>query len=192
MSTTSRQQSLLQQLVLAVVLITLAVGWRIVNHQTMVAPNLELVTAVSLVGAVVLQRYLAFALPVAILFLSDVLIGNSSVAWFTWSAFLLVSVAGLALRRWRHDGGKLLWGTAGMGLGAAVFFFAWTNFGVWLMGDGSYYPKTVEGLVACFAAGVPFFRNTLLSGVVLAPALMGMVYLGRQWVAAGRRQLAVG
>ena len=39
--------------------------------------------------------------------------------------------------------------------------FVITNFSVWLVWD--FYPKTFDGLVLCYSAGLPFFRNTLLS-----------------------------
>ena len=43
----------------------------------------------------------------------------------------------------------------------AVAFFLISNFGVWL-GGGMYSP-TWKGLLDCYAAGLPFFRNSLLS-----------------------------
>jgi len=47
------------------------------------------------------------------------------------------------------------------GFAGAVLFFLVTNFAVWL--GGSLYPYTFSGLVECYAAALPFFRNTLLS-----------------------------
>lgn len=39
---------------------------------------------------------------------------------------------------------------------SSVAFFLTTNFAVWLF--GGFYPQTVAGLIACFAAGLSFFR----------------------------------
>jgi hypothetical protein len=165
------------EVALGIGLVVLAVVWRIVNHTEVIAPNLELVTAASLVASVFMRRPLGLVVTLAILFLSDLLIGNSSIAWFTWSAFGLIGLSGLLLRRWRHNGGRLMLGTVGMGLASALIFFLWTNFGVWWQGSGEFYPHTWQGLMECYAMGLPFFRATLISGVVVAPALMAGVYV---------------
>jgi hypothetical protein len=39
------------------------------------------------------------------------------------------------------------------------------------------YPKTIAGLMACYAAGIPFFGNTLLGDFVYAGILFG----GFEW-----------
>ena len=54
-----------------------------------------------------------------------------------------------------------------MGVGGSLWFFAWTNFGVWLM-DG-LYPSTLDGLLASYVAGLPFLRTMLLGNLVLVP-----------------------
>ena len=43
-------------------------------------------------------------------------------------------------------------------LGASAIFFVLSNFGVWLLG---YYPMDVTGLVACYAAALPFLKFTI-------------------------------
>jgi hypothetical protein len=171
-------KQLITGLMVAAGLVGVAVVWRLVNHATMVAPNLELVTAVTLVASVFLHRYYAMVVPLMALFVSDVLIGNGTVAIFVWSAFVVIGLLGMVLKRFKGEPKRLILGTAGMGLGSAVFFFAWTNFGVWLLGDGTFYPHTWMGLMQCYAMGIPFFRTTLISGVVLAPLVMAAaVYL---------------
>ena len=89
------------QLGIAAVLVLAAIAWRFVNAEYGVAYNLEIVTAVSLVAAVFLHRYFALLVPLAIVFASDMVIGNTGIAIFTWSAFAVNGVAGLALRRWK-------------------------------------------------------------------------------------------
>tara|TARA_Y100001970_G_C14080400_1_gene774373 strand:+ start:652 stop:1170 length:519 start_codon:yes stop_codon:yes gene_type:complete len=44
---------------------------------------------------------------------------------------------------------------------ASVWFFLVTNLAVWVAWD--YYPKTFEGLIACYTLALPFFKNTLIS-----------------------------
>ena len=46
---------------------------------------------------------------------------------------------------------------------ASVMFFVVTNFCVWAL--GSLYPKTWEGLLACYVAAIPFFQNDLLGNL---------------------------
>lgn len=43
-------------------------------------------------------------------------------------------------------------------LGASVIFFVLSNFGVWVQG---YYPMNAGGLLACYAAAIPFFKFTI-------------------------------
>jgi hypothetical protein len=52
----------------------------------------------------------------------------------------------------------------GASLTAAVSFFLVSNFAVWAVWQ--MYPKTVSGLMACYAAGLPFFQREVLSDVL--------------------------
>jgi len=47
---------------------------------------------------------------------------------------------------------------------SAVWFFLLTNFGAWL--GNEIYAPTMNGLMQAYVAGIPFFRNTLLSSVL--------------------------
>lgn len=87
----SRTRTTLIHLALLGGLVFVALFWRLLNNTTMVAPNVELVTAVSLVGAVYLRRSFALAIPLLVMLLSDAIIGGAGMALFTWSSFLLVS-----------------------------------------------------------------------------------------------------
>ena len=179
------------QLGIAAVLVLAAIAWRFVNAEYGVAYNLEIVTAVSLVAAVFLHRYFALLVPLAIVFASDMVIGNTGIAIFTWSAFAVNGVAGLALRRWKGQDAKLIIGTAGMGLGSAVWFFLWTNGGVWLLSDGAFYTKDLSGLLLAYTYGLPFFRTTLMSGVILAPAIMAAAIYAPRLVTVTSSRLAL-
>jgi biotin transporter BioY len=57
-------------------------------------------------------------------------------------------------------------------LATSVGFFAISNFGVWLMGN--MYPYTLNGLAACYAAAVPFFRKQAVSDVVFTVAMFSV------------------
>jgi hypothetical protein len=149
-------------------LIALAVAWRVTNWQFGIAPNLEIVTASALVAAVFLGWRMAIAVPVSIMAISDVIIGNTSILFFTWTAFTVIGLAGLALRRLAGRPGRMMLGALAAGIAGSVWFFAFTNFGVWLTTD--MYAHTWAGLVQCYVMGLPFYRTMLLGNVVLVPA----------------------
>jgi hypothetical protein len=160
-------------------LIVTAIIWRLVNWQYSVAPNLELVTASALVAATFLSRRTAIVVPLAIMAVSDILIGNSNILLFTWSAFALIGMAGLVLRRFRTRPLGLMLASVGAALAGSVFFFVFTNFGVWLLGDGTMYAHTLSGLATCYAMGIPFFRTMLVGNIILVPAYFGGALLVR-------------
>ncbi len=60
-------------------------------------------------------------------------------------------------------------------LGSSVGFFLVSNFAVWLA--GTLYPMTASGLATCYVAGLPFFRNALLSDLLFASVFFGAGYL---------------
>lgn len=66
----------------------------------------------------------------------------------------------------------------GAGVAGSVFFFLFTNFGVWLLNDGTMYAKTWAGLVECYVMGLPFYRTMLLGNMVLVPAYFAVVLYG--------------
>jgi hypothetical protein len=94
-------------------------------------------------------------------------------AWsspYTWLGFLLVGLIGWTLR------GKITWARVSLAsVAGSVVFFLVTNLGVWL--QWNMYPRTLGGLVECYAAALPFFRNTLLGDLTYAAAMFGSYYL---------------
>lgn len=75
--------------------------------------------------------------------------------WFTYSGVILCWVVGYYWRRFLPD--RVL--ALGMLL-ASTFYWLWTNFGIWLF--GTYYPKTLAGLLTCYGMGIPFLANQLV------------------------------
>jgi len=61
---------------------------------------------------------------------------------------------------------------AGASLAGSVSFFVLSNFMVWA--GWSMYPRNVAGLIECYAAAVPFFRNTVASDLIFAGAFFGL------------------
>lgn len=147
-------------------LVVLAVGTRWLFWKTAFAPNVEFVTMATLLAAYYFGRRFTFLVPLTIMFVSDLLIGNTMIFLFTWSAFLLAGLAGALLRR-RSNEKTIVGATTLTGLGFALFFFLWTNFGVWVLGD--LYPQTWAGLMQSYVMAIPFLKLHLVSTLVFVP-----------------------
>ncbi len=143
-------------------------------------PNFTPIAAMALFGGACFseQRW-AFAVPLAAMILSDLVLGFHGLIPVVYGAFALIGCIGLSLRR-RRKAVPI----AGAALASSLVFFVLTNFGVWAM--GSSYSKTWDGLVACYVAAIPFFRNTLLGDAVYTTALFGGLALAEKWVPALR------
>jgi hypothetical protein len=165
---------------IVVALLVGAVVWRLVKDDLGAPPNLELATAATFAGALLLRNRAAAVAPLVVAVVSDLVLGNTSILVFTWSAWAVTGVAAVLLPRFRggrHGGWKRYATAFGFGVGSSVWFFLWTNFGVWVVSDGSWYPRTVGGLVDCYVAGLPFARPMLVGNLVLVPLAAGLVTL---------------
>jgi hypothetical protein len=61
---------------------------------------------------------------------------------------------------------------------ASTSFFAISNYAVWV-GSGMY-PHTLGGLSACYASALPFYRNDLISTLLVTGVAFGVEALGRR------------
>jgi hypothetical protein len=59
-------------------------------------------------------------------------------------------------------------------------FFAVSNYAAWVSGFAFPYPHTLGGLAACYVAGLPFYRNDLISTAIVASAAFGLPVLVRR------------
>lgn len=151
-------------------MIFLAAASRLVPHP----PNFAPIAAMALFGgARFADRRAAFLVPLAAMFISDLLIGLHGLMPVVYGSFALIVCMGLWLRR--REGVHTVAGTA---LAGSILFFVATNFGVWAL--SSSYPKTAQGLVACYAAAIPFFGNTILGDLFYAAALFGSFALAER------------
>lgn len=146
------------------------------------APNIEPILALSILAAALLGgRYgmLVAALSVA---LSDLFIGTHSVMWATWSAWAIIGASAFWLRRVRtqRNAWRFLGASTMYGIGSAVFFYLWTNAAVWL--EGTLYARSIDGLIASYAAGLPFLRLHVLSSLVCVPLSIGIYLVATQLV----------
>jgi hypothetical protein len=166
------------RLLVLVCMILAAAASRLVPHP----PNMASITAVALFGGAYLSdKRLAFLVPMAALFLSDLILGLYSHMEIVYGSFALVVCLGLLRRRKRTP-----LRIASATLASSILFFVITNFGVWAF--GSLYPKTAARLATCYVAALPFFRNTLAGDALYTAVLFGGFALAERWVPALRER----
>ncbi|MFA6391569.1 MAG: DUF6580 family putative transport protein [Patescibacteria group bacterium] len=132
-------------------------------------PNIETMTAISLLAGALLGGGYALAVPLLSVALFDIFYGNSSILFFTWSAWAMIGLIGLVLKKKKMSAWKFTAGMTGLGVLSSVLFYIWTNFGVWLIGD--WYPETVGGLMTCMIAGLPFLKAQILGNLIVVPII---------------------
>jgi hypothetical protein len=86
------------------------------------------------------------------------------VVWAWYAAILLLGTRLRENSNWLRIGGAAL--------ASSVSFFVVSNFAVWA--SGTMYSKTVSGLMACYVAGVPFFRRGLGGDLLFTAVMFGV------------------
>jgi len=130
--------------------------------------NFAPVGALSLFAGARLRGWKAYALPIALMAATDLFLGGYSAATPLVYASLLINVwIGSRLRETENP---LYIGSAAVA--GSIQFFLITNF-AWLAAS-SMYPHTLAGMVACYAAGIPFFGRTLASDLLYSGVLFGL------------------
>jgi hypothetical protein len=179
---------------MAILLVLFAAVYRVLPHPWNVAP----IGALALLGGLYFPRRLALILPLAALMLTDgwLNVRHGSAFWhtsrlFDYAGFMLIGGMGLWLRH-RSTGSKV-----GGAAATPFLFFVVSNFGVWLAGiglNGLPYEKSAAGLLACYGAGLPFLRGTvigdwgfLLLFVAAAALVRASAPAGARWLIAPAR-----
>ena len=150
--------------------------------------NFAPVAAVALCGAIYLPRRVAFVLPLAILFASDLVLNlfHYHKPLFTleivprYFALALIVTLGLALR-----GRVRLLGLLAASFAGSLIFYVITNTGSWLGEPG--YAKTLGGWMQALTVGLPewpstwwFYRHTLISDLLFTLLFVGCMALARR------------
>jgi hypothetical protein len=146
----------------AVVLVIVGVLLRLAPHPWNMTP----VGAAALFAGARLPLPVSIGVPLATMIASDLVIGVHGLWWATWGACVLAVVIGTWLRRRRGVGV-----VAGAAVASSFVFFAVTNLAVWA--EGLLYPRTAQGLLDCFVAAIPFWRNSLVGDLLWTGVLFG-------------------
>ncbi|MFL6737131.1 MAG: DUF6580 family putative transport protein [Sphingomonas sp.] len=164
-SNTARLATLLSAIVAAAAL-------RLVPHP----PNFSPIDAMALFsGAYLGRRQIAFIAPLAALLLSDAVLG-----FYHGMATVYASVAMIVALGWGLSQRRSPLRVAVAAVAGSIIFFVTTNLGMWLF--SGIYPVTYAGLVACYAAALPFFQNTVAGDLFYAVLLFGGFALAQHFV----------
>lgn len=156
----------------AIFLVFIGVLGRLLPHVWNFAP----IVAIGLFAGAYLGRSFAFAVPVFAMFISDAFIGfyDSRINISVYVAMALSGGLGLLLRSRRNPLTISIASVAG-----STLFFLITNGAVWYF--GTMYIHSMEGLLASYIAGVPFFRNALWGDLFYTGVFFGSFELARAY-----------
>ena len=145
---------------------------RLLPHPMNVAP----ITALALFGGVYLGKRQAFIIPIAAMLLSDFFLGFYSGMTWVYGSFIAIVGIGLWLKSQQGIASTFFSSIVG-----SILFFIVTNFGVWISSQVSY-PHNFAGLMECYTAAIPFFRNTLVGDLAYVAGLFGLFELINKFV----------
>jgi hypothetical protein len=131
-------------------------------------------------GMIFRRRNYSFLLPLAALLVSDLVIHvlylNNEFAYAgiypgQWKVYLMLLAATMIgwLLKGRNYGSILLGALA-----APTAFYLISNFGVWLGSEGVLYSKDFSGLIQCYIAAIPFYKNALIGSLLFLPSILLM------------------
>jgi hypothetical protein len=148
---------------LALGLLAAGVLIRITQHL-----NFAPVGALALFAGARLRGWQAYLLPLALMAVTDPLVGGYSAATpFVYASLMLSVFIGSRIRNTENP----LWIGSAAVVGSLQFFLI-TNF-AWAAAS-TMYPHTWGGVLSCYVAGIPFFWRTLASDVTYSAIFFGM------------------
>lgn len=152
-------------------LIVLAVVSRLLPHP----PNFVFLGALGLFAGCYFRGLTAILVPLGALLISDTIGHFASISGMgfynpvvmatVYAGIAASGLIGMTLRN-RRSAGRVI--TAS--LACSTTFFVLSNFGVWASG---MYSASFTGLVACYAAALPFFQYTLAGDLFYATLTFG-------------------
>jgi hypothetical protein len=127
-------------------------------------PNFTSLIALSFyIPAILGIRYLP-ALIVSFI-ITDLVIGFHGVTFFTWGSIIVI---GLGSKFFTAN----IFSRISGALSGVLVFYVVTNFGVWSLGSYGY---SLQGLIACYTLGLPFFGNALISTILFSSIIEAII-----------------
>lgn len=111
-------------------------------------------------GARISSGALSLLIPTLALLFTDFILGFHGTMWGVYLGFSFIWLIG---RLFLKNGGfsKI----AAASVAGSVLFFLLSNFAVWA--EGLIYSRTLDGLISCYAAALPFYSNDILGSFAL-------------------------
>ncbi len=150
-------------------------------------------------GSVIRNKKISFLFPLLSMFISDILYqvlynqGLTSIKgfyegqWVNYILFAGITVIGFWINQKKVS--SIIIGS----LAGAIFFFIASNFLNWIGGgldiNNLPYPKTFNGLITCFAAGIPFFKGSLYATFIFNAIFFGSYFFAGKYVLKPAKQL---
>ncbi|OYP33124.1 DUF6580 family putative transport protein [Rhodopirellula sp. MGV] len=178
------------------VLSLIAVASRFLPHP----PNFACIGALGLFAGCYVAGRRAYLLPLLALLISDIIGQVFSVSGMGFyrpeqMAFVYAGMlASVAIGRHVRSGSESAQSRVSwlrfpfVVAGASTTFFLLSNFGVWL---GPWYTTSIEGLIACYTAAIPFFQYTIAGDFFFAAAMFGAMEASRVLAASPARRTTV-
>jgi hypothetical protein len=146
-------------------------------------PNFTPIAAMALFAGTYFDRkQYAFAVPIAAMFISDLVIGLHASMPAVYLSFAITVLIGMVIRKKVNVGSIML-----ASFSSSVIFYLVTNFSWWLA--NSLYPHTLAGLMESYIAGLAFFNdqsyglsfflNDLLGTMFFSSVFYGAFYLAQ-------------
>ena len=130
------------------------------------APNFTPMLSIALLSGFYSKNKFFVLLPILIMLISDIMIGNHTVVPWVYSSFILIFALGYLIKKSSYSNIFIF------SILSSVIFFVISNLGVWFTGGYSY---SFNGLIACYTAAIPFFKNTLISTVLYSSVIHSVV-----------------
>jgi hypothetical protein len=134
-------------------------------------------------GSIIKNKRYSFLMPILSMLFSDIIYEIlfqykiSSIPGFyggqieNYILFSSVTLIGFLIQK--QNWFKILTG----GVAGATFYFLTSNFLVWIAGglaiNNLPYAKTLEGLLTCYAAAIPFYLGSLYATIIFSVILFG-------------------
>lgn len=148
---------------------------RLVPHP----PNFAPVGGLALFGGARLKGWQAYLIPLLAMLVTDPVMSYlhgapaySALTPVIYLSFMLNVLLGRLFLANSSNAAKI----AAVALLGSSQFFLLTNFAAWL-GAEAFYPRSMAGLTACYAAALPFFARTVLGDLFYSAALFGLYSL---------------
>jgi hypothetical protein len=121
-----------------------------------------IIAIISILSGILLKSYYVILVPLSIMMITDIIIGNSYIFIFTWSGFAIIGLVFYILKAKNKITIQRTPLIFGAGIGSVLLYDLWTNFGCWL----GWYPHNLSGLSLCYTMAIPFTLWHLLSTTI--------------------------